>query len=267
MPTMAYALAEVPRLDQLLARNLGRSRREAARLLRSGAVTEPGGAVLRDGRAIVPVEQLPFEVGVSGVPLRLREHVHLMQHKPVGVVTSRKDNRHPTAWALLEGAPMHAELRAVGRLDLDAAGLLLWTTDTPRIHALTHPRRGVPRTYHVALARGWRAPGRDDAGTIEVALADGTRPRIVELGELAEAERHPALELPEGTRALARVTLLDGAYHEVKRIFAALDSHVLRLARVAHGGVVLPRELGAGQWRELDSLPDSRGARSALAHV
>jgi 16S rRNA pseudouridine516 synthase len=217
-------------------------------LLRAGAISTPDGRSLREGREVIPAADLPLELSVAGVATRLREHVHLLQHKPVGVVSSRDDPRHPTAWALLEGAPMHAELRAIGRLDLDAAGLLLWTTDTPRVHALTHPKRGVARTYHVALARGWSAVPD------QLVLADGTVPRIVSLEALAEEERHPALELPAGTEALARVTLLDGAYHEVKRIFAALDSHVLRLARVSHAGIELPRELGAGGWVELDSL-------------
>jgi 16S rRNA pseudouridine516 synthase len=237
----------VPRLDVLLARNLGRSRREVARLLRSGSVETLDGQPLHEGAEPISADRLPLEVSVDGVPTRLREHVCLLQHKPIGVVSSREDPRHPTAWGLLEGAPMHAELRAIGRLDLDAAGLLLWTTDTPLVHALTHPKREVPRTYHVALARGWSAmPG-------ELVLADGTVPRITELAPLPESERHPALELPAGTQALARVTLLDGAYHEVKRIFAALGSHVLRLARVAHAGIELPRELAAGDWREIDA--------------
>jgi 16S rRNA pseudouridine516 synthase len=244
----------VPRLDQLLARNLGRSRRDVARLLRAGAVEDHHGQALRDGKASVSLDQLPLDLRVEGEPIQLREHAHVMLHKPVGVVTSRSDDRSPTAWALLDGAPMHALLRAVGRLDLDAAGLLLWTTDTPRIHALTHPRRAVPREYQVALARGFSAPPRDAEGHVEVTLADGTRPRIVELEPLAEADRHPALLMPEGTEALARVTLLDGAYHEVKRIFAALDSHVLCLARVAHAGLRLPEDLRPGEWIELPTL-------------
>jgi 16S rRNA pseudouridine516 synthase len=244
----------VPRLDQLLAHNLGRSRREVARLLRAGGVEDLQGQALRDGRMAIQAGDLPLEVLVDGEPIRLREHAHVMLHKPIGVVTSRNDDRSPTAWALLDGAPMHALLRAVGRLDLDAAGLLLWTTDTPRIHALTHPRRAVPREYHVALARGFSPPLRDHEGRVELTLADGSRPRIAELDTLAEAERHPALPVPEGTEALARVTLLDGAYHEVKRIFAALDSHVLSLARVAHAGLRLPEELGPGEWLELPEL-------------
>ncbi|HVH98366.1 MAG TPA: pseudouridine synthase [Enhygromyxa sp.] len=244
----------MPRLDQLLARNLGLSRRDVARLLRAGAIEDLHGERLRDGKASIQTGDLPLELRVEGEPLRLREHAHVLLHKPIGVVTSRNDDRSPTAWALLDGAPMHALLRAVGRLDLDAAGLLLWTTDTPRIHALTHPRRAVPREYQVALARRFATPPRADEGRIALTLADGTTPRIVELEPLAEADRHPALLLPEGTEALARVTLLDGAYHEVKRIFAALGSHVLCLARVAHGDVRLPEDLGPGEWLELPNL-------------
>ena len=89
-------------------------------------------------------------------------------------------------------------------------------------------------------------------------MLDGSRPRITELAPLLERDLHPALQLPPGTESLARITLLDGAYHEVKRVFAALDSHVLRLVRVAHAGLWLPIELEAGAWRELASLPSPR---------
>ena len=233
------------RLDQLLARNLGASRREVSRLLRVGAVESAEGERLRDGGLQVGPGST---VRVRGEAIALREHVHLVQHKPVGVVSSRSDPRHSTAWDLLADAPMQGLLVPVGRLDLDAAGLLLWTTDGPRVHALTHPRRAVPRTYQVALARPWSKP----AGTLT--LADGFEPRIVSLDGLDDTQRHPALNPPPETRSLATITVLDGVHHEVKRIFAALDSHVLRLARVAHGPIALPRDLPAGAWRELSTL-------------
>ena len=253
---MTYYSSGVPRLDQILARNLGLSRSEVTRLLRRGAVRDQAGTVLRDPKTAIAGESLPLPIQVGERVLTLRTHMHLMQHKPVGVVTSRKDDRHPTAWALLEGAPLHNELRAVGRLDLDAAGLLLWTTEGPRIQALTHPKRAVPREYQVALARDFRAPDLDDDGRPALTLADGTRPRIVSLEALSEDRRHVALPTPEGTEALARITLLDGAYHEVKRIFAALGSHVLCLARVSHAGLDLPEDLDAGAWRALEELPE-----------
>jgi 16S rRNA pseudouridine516 synthase len=258
----------VPRLDQLLAHNLGRSRKEIARLVRGGAVCTLDGQGIRDTKTLIAVDDLPLDLVVDGALVRIREHAHVLLHKPLGVVTSRNDDRSPTAWALLDGAPMHGLLRAVGRLDLDATGLLLWTTDTPMIHALTHPKRAVPREYQVALARPFSPPPRDPEGAIVLTLADASRPRIVELEPLAEADRHPALVVPEASEALARITLLDGAYHEVKRVFAALGSHVLGLARVRHAGLRLPVTLGPGQWIEISSLTENPGfdvARSNAA--
>lgn len=241
----------MPRLDQLLARNLGCSRKEATKLLRAGLVRDAQGRAIVDARAEPPAG----EIEVDGERLRLRERMHLMQHKPAGVVTSRKDGMHPTAWALLGDAPLHGELLAIGRLDLDATGLLLWTTEGPHVHALTHPKRAISREYQVALARPFAAPPRDTAGEIVMTLDDDYQPKIVALAELAEAERHVALPLPSGTSRLARVVLRSGAFHEVKRIFAALGSEVLALTRVEHAGLRLPDDLEVGAWRELEELP------------
>lgn len=252
----------MPRLDQLIARNVGLSRSQATKLLRSGGVRRASGEPLNDPKLRISSEDLPLTIVVRGRAATLREHAHLVLHKPLGVVTARRDSRHPTAWALLDGAPLHSELKPVGRLDLDATGLLFWTTEGPRIHALTHPKRAVPRTYHVALARDFRPPPVDEAGVIRMTLPPATaredrplHPRIVELGPLDPGDRHPALPALADTRALARIVLRDGAHHEVKRIFAALDSEVLCLARVAHAGFELPRDLGPGDWRLLDDLP------------
>ena len=78
-------------------------------------------------------------------------------NKPLGCVTALRDPRHPTAYALLRGAPLFDELRPVGRLDLDTSGLLFWTTDGQEIQRLTHPKRAVPRTYQAALAGPFQA--------------------------------------------------------------------------------------------------------------
>src|SRR6185369_16796644 len=169
----------------------------------------------------------------------LHEHYHLMLHKPVGVVTALRDERHPTAYQLLRGAPLHAELRPVGRLDVDTSGLLIWTTDGQWVQRLTHPKRRVPRTYQAALARPFRAPPPD----VELELEDGHRPEIASLAVLDRGDLHPALAVPDGTTAFATITIVGGAYHEVRRIFAALGSHVFGLARVAFGDFTLPRDL------------------------
>ncbi|HEY8377937.1 MAG TPA: pseudouridine synthase [Nannocystis sp.] len=236
----------MPRLDLLIAHNLDLSRGQVTRMCRRGLVTTLEGAPLRDPALQIPPSSLPQTVVVDGRPLTLRVRYSVLLHKPVGVVTALRDDRHPTAYALVRAAPLGRELRAVGRLDLDTSGLLLWTTEGPLLHRLTHPRYAVPRVYQAALSGPWRAPGPD------LVLDDGHRPEILDLRPLAEGEVHPGLHVPEGTGALASITIASGKFHEVRRIFAALGAEVLGLCRVAYGPLTLPPDLPAGAYREVD---------------
>jgi 16S rRNA pseudouridine516 synthase len=239
----------MPRLDALLALNLGCSKTKARDALDEGRVRGPDGATLTDARADVPAAALPYAVVVDDQPLALVAVAYVLQHKPTGCVTALADARHPTAYALLDGAPLAAELRHVGRLDLDTSGLLLWTSDGTWLQRLTHPKRAVPRVYHAALARPFRAPPPEG-----LTLDDGHRPTITALAALTHADMHPALAAtPDDAAAtFAAITIVGGAYHEVRRIFAALDSHVLALCRISFGRLALPRELPAGAWRAID---------------
>ncbi|MBX7081049.1 MAG: hypothetical protein K1X88_17750 [Nannocystaceae bacterium] len=243
----------MPRLDLILARNLGLSRSAVTRLLRAGRVRDPDGTRLDDGRLQLPPSTLPRTVWVDGEPCTLSCRAELLLHKPVGVVTALRDDRHPTAFALVKDAPLPRELRAVGRLDLDTSGLLLWTTDGTLLHRLTHPRYAIPRTYHAALTEPFGSPPPG------LQLDDGHRPDIVALtAEPAEA-MHPALVAVAGARCHASITITSGRFHEVRRIFAALGSHVLALCRVQFGPITLPHALAAGRWIPIDLRAHFRG--------
>jgi len=234
----------VPRLDALLARNLGWSRAAAREAIEDGRVTIAG-APASDPRRQLAADELPVAAVVDDTAHTLVDVVRLVLNKPLGCVSALTDARHPTAYALLRGAPLWSELRSVGRLDLDTSGLLLWTTDGTEIQRLTHPKRAVPRTYQAALAAGFRpAPA-------EFVLDDGYRPQITALADLPRADAHPSLDVPPETTALATITITGGAYHEVRRIFAALGSHVFGLCRVRFGDIELPRDLAAGGYRLL----------------
>ena len=237
----------MPRLDALLALNLACSKTKARDVIAAGRVRASDGAPLSDPRLDVPPASLPFAVVVDDEPLALVAAAHVLQHKPAGCVTALDDARHPTAYALLRDAPLFAELRAVGRLDLDTSGLLIWTTEGTWLQRLTHPKRAVPRTYHAALARPFQPPPA--AG---LTLEDGHRPTITALAPLPTGDAHPALRAPGEAGAFATITVVGGAYHEVRRIFAALDSHVLALCRVAFGRLALPPQLPPGGWRAID---------------
>jgi 16S rRNA pseudouridine516 synthase len=238
----------MPRLDALLALNLSCSKSKAREALAEGRVRGADGAALVDARVEIPAASLPFVVTFDEAPLALVAVSYVLQHKPIGCITALADARHPTAYALLEDAPLFAELRAVGRLDLETSGLLLWTSDGQWLQRLTHPKRAVPRTYHAALASPFAA--LPAAG---LTLDDGHRPTITHLAAIAREEAHPALVVPPDVAAerFATITIVGGAYHEVRRIFAALDSHVLALCRVSFGRLALPRDLPAGAWRAI----------------
>lgn len=241
----------MPRLDELLARNLGVSKTAVARLVKEGRVRGPGGGVIDDRKTdLGGGDTAPATVLVDDAPVTLFETAVILLNKPTGVITALRDARHPTAYALLEDAPLFPELRAVGRLDLDSSGLLLWTTEGALIQRLTHPKRRVPRTYQAALAGPFRAPSAD------LVLDDGYRPEVIDLHEIPRAEAHPALAVPAATTTLATITIVGGAYHEVRRVFAALGSHVLGLCRTRFGDYLLPVDLPAGHWRR---LPDPTG--------
>ena len=232
------------RLDVLLARNAGWSRTVARAVIAEGRV-QIAGAVVEDPRREIAPEALPLDVVVDDEELPLHDRVTLALNKPLGCVTALRDPRHPTAYELLREAPLFGELRPVGRLDLDTSGLLLWSTDGTEIQRLTHPKRAVPRTYQAALA-GPFAPL-----PAKLVLDDGHEPKISALETLAPDAAHPSLVVPPETSALATITIIGGAYHEVRRIFAALGSHVLGLCRVSFGDVALPRDLAPGEYRLL----------------
>jgi 16S rRNA pseudouridine516 synthase len=241
------------RLDELMARNLGESKSAVARLVADGRVSTPAGEPILDRRAkIVRTDAAPAVVLLDGEPVTLHASSLVLLHKPIGVVTALRDARHPTAYALLQDAPLARLLRPVGRLDLDTSGLLLWTTEGALIQRLTHPKRRVPRTYHAALANPFRP--LSDGLTLE----DGYRPEVVDLAEISRAAVHPALHVPDDVAAptLATITVVSGAYHEIRRIFAALGSHVLGLCRVRFGEIELPADLAPGRWRLLPRPPD-----------
>jgi 16S rRNA pseudouridine516 synthase len=236
----------VPRLDLLLSRNLGLSRKMVRRHLRAGDVLDPAGNRLADPALQIHPDRCPYSICWTGTEHQLHARADLLQHKPTGVVTALRDGRHPTAYALLRGQPLFRELRAVGRLDLDTSGLLFWTTDGSLLHRLTHPRYEVEREYQAAIAGPFRAPPPD------LTLDDGHRPSITALEPLAEAMCHPALLRPDASHLLARIVVRSGRFHEVKRIFSALGTEVLALARVRYGPVTLPPALGPGAALPLD---------------
>ena len=223
------------RLSQVLFTQGFGTRRACEALIMHGRV-EVAGRVVDDPAADVPTEGLVFRV--EGVDWPYHAKALLLMHKPAGYECSRKPRHHPGVLGLLP-APLRArDVQPVGRLDADTTGLLLLTDDGALIHRLTSPKKHVPKVYEV----GTRHPV--DAATAARLLAG------VVLDDDPKPVRAAACE-PTGERAL-RLTLLEGKYHQVKRMLAAVGNRVETLHRSAYGALVLPPDLAPGGWRWLD---------------
>lgn len=215
--------------------NLGYgSRRQVQQMFRDGRITDAAGEVLyaddvRDLR----------EVRLDGEPLDPPAGLVLMLHKPVGVTCSTKD----AGRLVYDLLPPRFRLRdpivsTVGRLDRDTSGLLLMTDDGGLLHRIISPKHHVPKVYEATLARDLRG---DEAAL----FASGTLMLDSETTPLAPA----TLEVVDARHA--RLTITEGRYHQVRRMFAAVGNHVEALHRSRVGGLGLG-DLEAGQWRALD---------------
>jgi 16S rRNA pseudouridine516 synthase len=223
------------KLVKLIA-NLGYgSRKDVTAMFRAGMVTDANGEVLyTDDQAA------HADIRIDGEPLDPPAGLLLMLHKPVGYTCSTKDPGR-IVYDLL---PPRFRLRSpllstVGRLDRDTSGLLLLTDDGALLHRIVSPKTHLPKVYDATLAQDLRG---DEAAV----FASGTLLLESETTPLA-----PAMLERMGPRA-ARLTLTEGRYHQVRRMFAAVGNHVEALHRSRIGGLALG-ELAPGQWRSLDA--------------
>jgi 23S rRNA pseudouridine2605 synthase len=239
-PASADGSPSGERLQKLLAAAGHGSRRGIEEWIRAGRVRVDGRvATLGErvtGREDIRLDDRPLVVAAPSAD------EHLLYHKPVGEITTRSDPQgRPTVFERLP-APLHGRWIVVGRLDVNTAGLLLFTTDGALAHALMHPSAEVEREYLVRLR------GRPPADVLErlrrgVELEDGP----------ARFDSIRATEGPaEGGHAWYRVTLHEGRNREVRRLWLAVGYEVSRLVRLRYGPIELPRDLRPGQWRRLD---------------
>jgi 23S rRNA pseudouridine2605 synthase len=210
------------------------SRSEAARLILAGRV-RVGGRVVRDPESPTSLEA---EVVLDGEQAAAAEPLHLMLNKPRGLVTTRSDEQgRATVYDCFAGAEL-PWIAPVGRLDRASEGLLLFTNDPAFAAAITDPERGIEKTYHVQVE------GRVEAHALQRLCAgvdiDGERWRAVRATLLRGGAKNCWLE----------VVLDEGRNRQIRRMLEALGFPVLRLIRVAIGGLVLG-DLAKGRWRPL----------------
>ncbi|MEG9488676.1 16S rRNA pseudouridine(516) synthase RsuA [Mannheimia indoligenes] len=221
------------RLDKFIAENTGLTRSQAAKVLKSGEVTV-NGKIEKSGAAKISQDD---EICYQGESLEwVEEGQYFMLYKPQGYICSNDDGEYPTVFQFFD-YPLMTKLHTAGRLDVDTTGLVLLTDDGKWSHRITSPKHHCEKTYLVTLA-----------DPVEDFYAE----KLAE-GILLRGEKDPTL--PAQLEILddynVNLTISEGRYHQVKRMFAALGNKVEALHRWRIGDVVLDETLAEGEFRPL----------------
>ncbi len=222
------------RIDKLLSNHNLATRSEAKKYIKQGLVTIDGIPVKKAEDKVDPNK---VTVCFKGVPIVHKEQIYLMLNKPADVVTATKDNLHRTVLDLIPNCT--SDVFPVGRLDKDTTGLLLLTNDGDFSHRLMSPKKHVAKTYEAVLQK--------PVNPEEVILfAKG-----LDYGE-EEPAKPAKLEIISNEEPFkVRLTITEGKFHQVKRMFHAVGNEVLALNRVSIGNLMLDSDLKQGDYREL----------------
>ena len=234
------------RLDKLLAHEGFGSRKDIRKLLRNCKVLVNG------SRTYDPATQVDAEsdtISVDGEEINLHKNLYLMMNKPQHYVCSTKEGDHETVFDLLDDSLrtpyLQDKLHLVGRLDMDTEGLLLFTTDGELTHRLISPKSHISKTYlcgleHTETAEHQTAITAKFENGIEVGPEDN------EQGFTAQPAQITWLN-----DTTAHLTIYEGKYHQVKRMFAAVGNRIVYLKRISMGQLQLDESLELGEYKEL----------------
>ena len=224
------------RLDKLIALNCNLSRKEARQLIKDGAVSVNGKTVLR-AEELIDTET--DEINVKGFTFTNKDHIYIMLNKPEGVITATRDENKKTVLDLVPEELRRRSLFPCGRLDRDTTGLLIITDDGALSHKIMSPSHHVRKTYiaHLSYPLYDEDKARLEAG---ITLADGT-----------ECQPAKVKAFTKDNIPCAEITIGEGKYHQVKRMFAAVGNHVESLRRIKIGSLALDEALSEGECREM----------------
>lgn len=224
------------RIDKILASQGLGSRREVHELLKQGRVTVNSDVVRT---ADFKTDADTHVICVDGQPLQYRRYVYIMMNKPKGVISATDDPRQRTVIDLIAGPLQRKGLFPVGRLDKDTEGLLLITDDGDYAHRVLSPKKGIDKWYE-ATVDGPISASEIAAFENGIVFEDGVRCRPAGLSVLRD-----------GAQPVALVRIQEGKFHQVKKMFRAVNRTVLALKRVQIGALRLDPGLKPGEYREL----------------
>ena len=223
------------RLDKYLADMQVGTRSEVKKLIRAGKVQLNGHICKNPDEKFDPEQS---EVVADHVPVGYAAHEYFMLNKPRGCVSATEDSRYPT---VLDYITDHKrkDLFPVGRLDLDTEGLLLITNDGALAHDLLSPSKHIPKTYEAMI------DGIVTAADVEL-FAKG-----MDIGEKKPTKPAKLVVLKANVISHIQITICEGKFHQIKRMFEAVGKPVLELKRLSMGTLTLDEDLAPGEYRSL----------------
>lgn len=221
---------EKVRIDKILSKSGFGSRNDAKALIKQGRVFAEGKKVNSSS-----AKYFPDDVTVDSEKILYKEFVYIVLNKPQGVVSATDDNVHKTVIDLLDSKYLTYEPFPVGRLDIDTEGLLLITNDGQLAHNMLSPKKHVDKTYFAKLLTPLTL---DDKEEIEKGVDIGgyiTKPCSIEI-------------LEDGVN----ITICEGKFHQVKKMFEAVGNKVTYLKRISFGPLILPENLALSEYIEVE---------------
>ena len=227
------------RLDKFLANSGIGTRKEVKIILKKGKITV-NEKIVKDAK--IQIDEIKDNVKIEGEKITYKPFVYIMMNKPSGVISATEDGKHKTVIDLLCEKYKNYKVFPVGRLDIDTEGLLLLTNDGVLAHNLLSPKKHVDKKYYVELK---------EPLTIE-------KKKILESGIKLEENfvtKKAKIEIIDKDEDIevnsVFITISEGKFHQVKRMFKFVENEVLYLKRVKMGKLLLPEDLKLGEYREL----------------
>lgn len=220
------------RIDKIIASQGQYSRKEVKALIAKRRIAVDGRIVSSSSEKADPMTML---LTVDGKPLEFKRNLYLVLNKPKGYVSATEDREHPTVLELVPQEYRGRDLFPAGRLDRDTTGLMIITDDGVLAHNILAPKKHVPKRYHVEL---------------DIPVTEEMRLGFSE-GVMLNDGVCKAADLIKTGEKTAEVTLREGRYHQIKRMFGCFGAEVVELKRLGMGRLTLPEDLAEGECREM----------------
>ena len=219
------------RLDKIVSNQTGYSRKEVKELVRNKRIMVNDVVVCKSDIKVDPINDL---ISLDGENINVKKKVYLMLNKPKGYVSATEDKELPTVLELVPIEYSHRDLFPAGRLDRDTTGLMLITDDGEFAHNILSPKKHVKKTYNV---------------TIDIPMTEEMVSGFKDGVNLIDGEcKSAGLEITGQYTGV--VTLVEGRYHQIKRIFGCFGAKVVEIERIGMGNFFLPSDLELGECRE-----------------